>query len=874
MAQYGSTVEDLRLKERHRLDWWVDPELAWEVRDDSSDRKDQWKQVNVEGPPKDQLIVALRDLHHSSSDPNTPKQSLLLLNGAGAGKSCVSLRIEHLLCNKISRKKIFDTDQPLLVIHWASALPKQIDTNLGLKEAIAADPMVMPCKDSASNQALQQENRKEAIDYALRRGRVAIIIDAFDEFAQRSKDILIDFYDNTNPKPLWIFTSRDYAVRDHQEFFSETFFRRLRIKPFSKTLQNQFMGLALDQKVVQAKWRETLDPSQSGWDELLGLPHTLRALADILNKQREFFDSNGKVQEDLRFQSPSDLFLRTTRHLLEVELNKDSTVALKADHGIKIENGFLIPELERAMGAIALEMATRGYWTQVQGGIDQVIAEVNKIREAARQRFLESRAQDFCPVKESEGLWDFSYEFLKKYEFSGGGLQLEAGNSFLQFPTRKIQEMRIARYVTRYAAREDGEAIFLDDSDAEYAEAVKAEQISDHRRGASQHHSSGAWEEVWRNVIGMPLAKGSRPGLDAKRYKQVLRWLYQPSHAGERRPTQLMTEAWVQARKLGKQDTTWQPFAYDLVSGLQKQFQQILAGGHGEDKKTIAESLIAPGTYQILGEESGSGLDGDTGTFLMGDKKADKKDVTLTRFAMQKLLISNAQFQLFDDPYALKSQEALDRFGSDDQPAVFVSWYDAWWFSRFVGEVEVTNQAYRVTLPTEAQWEYSARAGSDGDFFRAKGINANGEEIIIEVTEEDLSAYAHFDQNFYTGGTLPVTSKDPSLWGLRMAGNAWQWTLNSWRESLPGGRDPLVTGGMGSNRVSRGGCWDDPAALCRAAYRDRVGPTVRTNVSGFRLALSLPSGVSSPAEQGEEKGAKTAGGGTEGAKAEPRPEMP
>jgi len=272
---------------------------------------------------------------------------------------------------------------------------------------------------------------------------------------------------------------------------------------------------------------------------------------------------------------------------------------------------------------------------------------------------------------------------------------------------------------------------------------------------------------------------------------------------------------------------------------LQQQFQQILAGAHGEDKKTIAQSLMDPGTYQILGQGSGSGLDGDTGRFRMGDgKREEKKEVTLTRFGMQKLLISNAQFQLFDDPYALEDSADRERFGSYDQPAVYVDWYDSFWFSRFLGEVKLNNQPYRVTLPTEAQWEYSARAGSDGEYFRAKGSNANGEKI-IEVTEHDLHEYAHSDQDMFRGRTLQVTStsKFPNLWGLWMAGNAWQWTLDAWSDSLRG-NDPLVTGGRGSYRVIRGGSWDSEAANCRSALRFWGDPSGRDDFNGFRLALS------------------------------------
>ena len=75
----------------------------------------------------------------------------------------------------------------------------------------------------------------------------------------------------------------------------------------------------------------------------------------------------------------------------------------------------------------------------------------------------------------------------------------------------------------------------------------------------------------------------------------------------------------------------------------------------------------------------------------------------------------------------------------------------------------------------------------------------------------------------------------------------------------------------GSNRVIRGGSWNYDAANCRSAYRNTDDPTNRTNDYGFRLALSL-SGVTP--EAASVKGAEPSGGGTEGASAEQRPEMP
>jgi formylglycine-generating enzyme required for sulfatase activity len=231
----------------------------------------------------------------------------------------------------------------------------------------------------------------------------------------------------------------------------------------------------------------------------------------------------------------------------------------------------------------------------------------------------------------------------------------------------------------------------------------------------------------------------------------------------------------------------------------------------------------------------------------MGDEEKDKKTVTLSRFGMQKLLISNAQFQLFDDSCSEESGAFRERFGLMDQPAIFVNWYDAWWFSRFVGEVVVKGQTYQVTLPTEAQWEYSARAGSTGEYFRAKGKRVTGKERIIEVTEDLLPEYAHFDQAWATGTTVPVSSKLPNLWGLRMAGNALQWTLDGRQDTLPGGPDPLVTAAWGSSRVLRGGSWYNVAAFCRSASRYGFNPSYGDFNRGFRLALS-PCGIPRAAE--------------------------
>jgi formylglycine-generating enzyme required for sulfatase activity len=407
----------------------------------------------------------------------------------------------------------------------------------------------------------------------------------------------------------------------------------------------------------------------------------------------------------------------------------------------------------------------------------------------------------------------------------------------LSFRNRKVHEQYVARLLTRYATPEDYEEL-------------------------SDHVGNPQWENLWDLVITTPLEQVvdgcDVEGAEPKRFSRALEWLFhRPTNSDWRRPTALMWQADQQCRRLLRSDTAH----FHATRGrfreiLHEQFLAILHQHKDLVPTQIAASLVDPATYQILGKDSGSSLPFDNGEFLMGEEERDmhgklirdKVHVTLSRFGMQKLLISNAQFQLFDKNFIGEADRG--RFGALNQPANFVSWFDAFWFSRFIGEVEVNEGKYRVTLPTEAQWEYSARAGCDEDYFHAWVDEDEKSKGHLQVNEESLPYYAHFDQNWEFGSTVPVYSKLPNLWGLRMAGNLVQWTLdaffNEWL-AIRNAEDPRATGGLGSFRVLRGGGWSDGAADCKSAVRDGFDPSLRGDY-GFRVALS-PSGIPKSAEQ-------------------------
>ncbi|MGO9917782.1 MAG: formylglycine-generating enzyme family protein, partial [Isosphaeraceae bacterium] len=161
-------------------------------------------------------------------------------------------------------------------------------------------------------------------------------------------------------------------------------------------------------------------------------------------------------------------------------------------------------------------------------------------------------------------------------------------------------------------------------------------------------------------------------------------------------------------------------------------------------------------------------------------------------------------------------------------------------------------------LPTESEWEVASRAG-------ARTAYGLGSEVSL------LARFGWFAENSGKHGHPPRELR-PSIRGLfDMHGNRFEWTHDWYGDLGETAAVDSLGAKEGSNRVFRGGGWDNDAALCRSAYRNSYDPTLRTTLNGFRLVLS-PSGVTP--EAASVKGAEPSGAGPEGASAEQRPEMP
>ena len=162
-------------------------------------------------------------------------------------------------------------------------------------------------------------------------------------------------------------------------------------------------------------------------------------------------------------------------------------------------------------------------------------------------------------------------------------------------------------------------------------------------------------------------------------------------------------------------------------------------------------------------------------------------------------------------------------FKGERNPVENVSWKDV---QAFIQGLEAKEGRDGYRLPTEAEWEYVARAGTTSDY--SFGNN-----------HSELMRYVWFDDN--SGGrTHPVGEKRPNPWGLYdMHGNVWEWCYD-WYGAYPdrAAEDPCgpPSGGF---RVVRGGGWNYSAGRLRSANRYSGGaPGSRGYYVGFRLALA------------------------------------
>ncbi len=233
-----------------------------------------------------------------------------------------------------------------------------------------------------------------------------------------------------------------------------------------------------------------------------------------------------------------------------------------------------------------------------------------------------------------------------------------------------------------------------------------------------------------------------------------------------------------------------------------------------------------------------------SGRFLMGspvDETGRKSDegpqhtVQVKSFALSKTEITFDQWDACVQVGGCNGYRPDDKgWGRGRWPVIHVSWIDAQnyvaWLSR------KTGNAYR--LPSEAEWEFAARAGKQDAYWWA---NQAAHDYANYGADQCCSGAVSGRDRWIN--TAPVGSFPANPFGLHdMHGNVWEWVEdceNNGYENAPIDGSAWITGDC-SRRQLRGGSWSDTPAFVRSAYRDAYAPSSRYDFLGFRVARTLP----------------------------------
>jgi len=241
------------------------------------------------------------------------------------------------------------------------------------------------------------------------------------------------------------------------------------------------------------------------------------------------------------------------------------------------------------------------------------------------------------------------------------------------------------------------------------------------------------------------------------------------------------------------------------------------------------------------------------GKFLMGspeteaDRYADEQqhEVEIKKgFWMGQYEVTFDQYDAFTKEVGRDKARDLSNWGRGNRPVIYIKWFYAKAFADWLSK----KSGHKYRLPTEAEWEYAARAGTTTAFSFGKHVGGmNNHSFFKKLLDsgKDSSAEdaerAMIDQHAWYGQnagqkTHPVGEKKPNPWGLYdIHGNVWEWTCSLYSEDYSSSESCVENEKSNAKRSVRGGSWQFYAKGMRSADRRFFAPVMRLPYIGFRL---------------------------------------
>jgi len=223
------------------------------------------------------------------------------------------------------------------------------------------------------------------------------------------------------------------------------------------------------------------------------------------------------------------------------------------------------------------------------------------------------------------------------------------------------------------------------------------------------------------------------------------------------------------------------------------------------------------------------------GEFMMGSPEDEPEryddevlhHVTISKgFYMGTTTVTQGQWKavMGNNPSSFKDD-------GDEYPVETISWDDA---NEFIKKLNTFDETGKYRLPTEAEWEYACRAGTETPFYFGECLSTN------QANYDGNYPMTNCPKGVYRKKTVPVASFEPNSWGLYdMHGNVRELCEDVYIEKYlkDSVTDPVIQRGSSGLRVARGGSWYYSARYCRSASRSRFRPGIRNFILGARLVF-------------------------------------